>query len=376
MERANEEELAEGGSMDGLRHDGPERVLFLEQLEFTPTIGKAVLRPYPKTAGSMTKPLGKITYEGPQSWTEVGRCWGTREYGVTVQDFENGPDSPFNIRKHARIVCEGFGPPRNLAAPASPTTYAAEPARVESAPREPREANMNAGPSMVQTPQEALLSSLQAGRQDPLGPVVMFLLQQMAQGQGQQSNDLRDVVRRLEAKIDELSGEVKHLRQESAQQKERQATEAARNARTEEMLTRLAKELEGVPLHNVDQVKGLIQRLGPEVFGLGGDPEERQSRWAELLGPLFAQLGPALAPMVAALLGRMVSVLTAGAALQAPIEMGAGAEAEPPVPEPEPPAARSRPPQPAGPASRPPARYVPPTFGNGHAGPDPADTGT
>jgi uncharacterized protein YlxW (UPF0749 family) len=94
-------------------------------------------------------------------------------------------------------------------------------------------------PPLVQTPQEALLASLQGGRQDPLGAALMFLLNQMAQGQGQQTNDLRELVRRLVASVDEMAAEVKQLRQQVARQQEEHQAEAARAVRNEELLLKL-----------------------------------------------------------------------------------------------------------------------------------------
>jgi len=162
---------------DGPRFDGPERVMFLKRLDFEPTVGKAQLRPqrvtpHPTVQGQ----LQPILYEGPHSWVEVSRRYGTGEYKVPVQDHEqgpNGPESACNIRQHARIMCEGFGPPRNIAAAAVPA-YAAEPS-IAPAPAAPREAP-TMKPPMVQT-----LPEMQASG-DPMMQMCMQMFAHLMQG--------------------------------------------------------------------------------------------------------------------------------------------------------------------------------------------------
>ncbi len=252
---------------------------------------------------------------------------------------------------------------------------AAEEPKVTTAPAPPKERSSMESPPMVQMPLEALAAAAQSGDRMLLQMLAPLLTQAInAQGPEFQRRVLEALTRIDERQV--------RLDERLTRLEAQQADEGARSARNEELLGRLAKELEGTPITSVEQGKALIQRLGPEVFGLGGgEPEERVSRWMELLGPVLAQLGPAVAPMLAALAAKMAAALSGGVSLPAAIAVAAEEPAEP-EPEPELPAApppRAPPRRAPAPATfRPPApaTFRPPGVTTGHAGPGPADTGT
>lgn len=338
--------------MDGLREEGPERVVVEARLGFELTPGVAWLFPTRVLPGGGKEELPGIQYRGGSVARCIGRRYGTGEYELKVQDYESGTGSHFGLRRLLRklVIVEGFGPPRSGGEGdgTEPFEEPAAPPPPGSAP--PREASRMRPPMVQSYPENAA--------PQPSG-MEALLLQVLAELRDSRRDESTTQMAQLVTTVQGLATAVQGLSSAMGERLERVETriegELAKRAQTGGGAVTLEQAFTEYE-RTSEQIQALVSRSRGKRDEDDEDDDERPRRNPEPSAnpaEFLTQTIQTLAPVVMMLREWWTSEKkTREAELrQADAIAAAAAPAPMPAPEPEPeaPTAAAAPPQPAPP---------------------------